>query len=111
MVETPAMRETFQIIGFSGLAFVVLGWLFVSFRDPSPGRERVEWLTTCSMYLGLLSLFAHLSLRAIERDSHVATVAFGFMFLFFCTGFIVCVAQTFKALRGLATKGADSATN
>ena len=63
------------------------------------------------MYLALLSLFAHLSLRAIERDSHIATFAFGFMFLFFSTGFVVCLVQTFSSLRGRSGKSRESATN
>lgn len=111
MVETPALREAFEIIGFSGLAVLVIGWLAVSFQTPSPRRERLEWLSACGMYLALLSLFTHLSLRAYERDSEVAVVAFGFLVLFFTTGFSICLKQTIASLRGRGAAGPESATN
>lgn len=110
MIETPAMRAFFEVTGWTGVALFVIGWLVVSFRPPGPRRERIEWLATCSMYLTFLSLFAHLSLRALERDSHVATAAFGFMFVFFTVGLFVCLTQTVGVLRG-KPKGPESATN
>lgn len=111
MIETPAMLAAFEVIGFSGLAVLVLGWLIVSFSAPGPRRERVEWLAACGMYVALLSLFVHLSLRAYERGSSAALVAFGFLVLFFSAGLAVCLNQTFAALRGRARKGAESTTN
>lgn len=111
MIETPAMLEAFEVIGFSGLAVLLLGWLVVSFSAPGPRRERVEWLAACGMYAALLSLFVHLSLRAYERGSTAAVIAFGFLVLFFTAGFFVCLSQTLAALRGRSTKGAESATN
>ena len=111
MVETPALREAFEIIGFSGLAVLVSGWLAVSFQTPGPRRERLEWLSACGMYLALLSLFTHLSLRAYENGSVVALVAFGFLVLFFSSGFAVCVTNTIASLRGRSSGGRESATN
>jgi hypothetical protein len=111
MIETPAMKEAFEVIGFSGVAVLVIGWLVVSFSKPGPRRERVEWVAACGMYLALLSLFVHLTIRAYERDSEAAMLAFGFLVLFFTSGFGVCVNQTITALRGGSTKGAESATN
>ena len=111
MIETPAMREAFEIIGFSGLAVLVLGWLVISFSEPGPRRERFEWIAACGMYAALLSLFVHLSLRAYESGSTVALVAFGFLVSFFSLGFVICAHHTLAALRGKSGKGAESATN
>ena len=111
MIETPTMLEAFEVIGFSGLALLVVGWLIVSFSAPGPRRERVEWVAACGMYAALLSLFVHLSLRAYERGSTAAVVAFGFLVLFFTAGFCVCFKQTLTALGGRSTKGPESATN
>ena len=111
MIETPAMLAAFEVIGFSGLAVLVIGWLLVSFSAPNQRRERIEWVAACGMYLALLSLFSHLTLRAFASGTHAAVVAFGFLVLFFTSGFIVCVNQTITALRGHSTKGPESATN
>ena len=111
MIETPAMKLAFEVIGFSGLAVLVIGWLIVSFSEPGKRRERVEWLAACGMYAALLSLFVHLTIRAYERDSEVAMLAFGFLVLFFTSGFAICLNQTVVSLRGKSTKGAESPTN
>lgn len=105
------MREAFEVIGFVGLAVLVTGWLVVSFTLPGLRRERIEWISTCGMYLALLSLFAHLCLRAIERDSHAATAAFGFLWIFFSIGLVICLTQTVASLRGRSTANRESATN
>ena len=111
MIETPAMKLAFEVIGFTGVAVLVLGWLIVSFSQPGPRRERVEWLAACGMYAALLSLFVHLTIRAYERDSEPAMLAFGFLVVFFTCGFFVCLNQTITSLRGQSTKIAESATN
>jgi hypothetical protein len=110
-IETPAMRAAFEVIGFTGLSILVIGWLLISFQTPSQRRERIEWISACGMYLALLSLFVHLSIRAYERDSHAAMAAFGFLVLFFTSGFTVCLTYTLTTLRGGTVGGADSATN
>ena len=111
MIETPAMLEAFEVIGFTGAAILVIGWLVVSFSPPTQMRERVEWVAACGMYLALLSLFTHLSLKSYANGTHAAVVAFGFLVLFFTTGFVVCLNQTVTALRGRSTKGVESAVN
>jgi len=111
VIETPAMREAFEVIGFSGLAVLVIGWLVISFSAPGQRRERLEWIAACGMYVALLSLFVHLSLRAYESGSTVALVAFGFLVVFFSAGLIVCLNHTVAALRGKSGKSAQSATN
>lgn len=110
-IETPAMRAAFEVTGITGLAILVIGWLAVSFATPSPRRERIEWVSACGLYLALLSLFVHLSIRAYERDSHAALAAFSFLVLFFTAGFLVCLSYTLAALRGRSTAQAESATN
>jgi hypothetical protein len=111
MIETPAMLEAFEVIGFTGFVVVVVGWLIVSFTPPTQRRERVEWVAACGFYLMLLSIFTHLSLKAYAKGSTGAVIAFGFFVLFFTTGFFVCLNQTITALRGRSTKGAESAVN
>jgi hypothetical protein len=111
MVETAAMRETFEVVGFSGLAVLVLGWLVVSFSAPGPRRERLEWIAACGMYVALLSLFLHLWLGAWGNGSTVKLVAFGFLVLFFSAGLLVCLHHTAAALRGHHGKDRESATN
>ena len=111
MIETPAMLEAFEVIGFTGFAIVVVCWLIVSFSPPTQWRERIEWVGACGFYLMLLSFFTHLSLKAYAKGTHAAVGAFGFLVLFFTTGFFVCLNQTVTALRGRSTKGAESAVN
>jgi hypothetical protein len=111
VVETAAMREAFELIGFSGLAVLVAGWLVISFSAQGPRRERLEWIAACGMYVALLSLFVHLSLRAWGNGSTVALIAFGFLVLFFSSGLLVCLHHTLAALRGRSRKGPESATN
>jgi len=111
MIETPAMKEAFEVIGFSGVAVLVIGWLIVSFTQPGLRRDRFEWMAACGMYLALLSFFVHLTLRAYERDNEAAMLAFGFLVVFFTSGFGVCVSQTITSLRGRSTKIVESAIN
>jgi hypothetical protein len=105
------MAEIVSTVGFVGLGILVLGWLLISFSAPGPRRERLEWIAACGMYVALLSLFVHLSLRAHGSGSTVALVAFGFLVVFFSAGLVVCLHHTLAALRGKGGKGAVSATN
>ena len=105
------MSDIVANVGVAGLALLVIGWLVVSFSAPGPRRERIEWLAACGMYVALLSLFVHLSLRAQENGSTAALVAFGFLALFFAAGLLVCLNQTVAALRGRRGKGTESATH
>ncbi len=97
-------------VGYGGLAILVVAWLVVSFTESSPRRAVVEWLGAFGLYVALLSLFTHLLGRALERDSTVGMLAFGFLAVFFAAGLLLCAVQVFASLRA-PRKTATSATN
>jgi hypothetical protein len=94
-----------------GFATVLIGWLIVSFSPPGPRRERVEWVAACGLYVVLVSIFTAFALVARAGGNSVVLVAFGFLVLFFSSGFAVCLTRTLASLRGRGGKGAESATN
>ena len=96
--------------GGSGVAVLLIGWLVVSFRRPSPRRARIEWIAVSGMYVALLMLFLNLARRAHAADSTLGLVAFGFLVAFFASGLAVCLFHTLSAFRG-PPKAAASATN
>ena len=98
------------IMGYAGVALLILAWLFVSLSAPSPRRVVVEWLGACGLYLALVSLFTSLSLRAQASGSTAALLAFGFLLALFGSGFVVSLVQTLLAFRepGRATSSAAS---
>ncbi|MFQ5415502.1 MAG: hypothetical protein ACE5FL_00490 [Myxococcota bacterium] len=98
------------VIGIAALAVLVVGWLVVSFSEPSPRRAVIEWLAATAMYTVLLMLFVHMVRRAIENDSTVALVAFGFLCFLFGGGLLVAAYRTIAAIRGDGESG-SSATN
>ena len=104
------MTEWIPAVGYAGLAVLVITWLMVSFMQPGPRRAILEWLGACGMYVALLMLFTHLLTRALEADSTVGLIAFGFLATFFSVGLILCLVQTVSALRGVVGDQA-SATN
>ncbi len=99
------------IVGYAGLAVLVVAWLVVSFSAESQRRAIVEWLGTCGMYLALLSLFVSLCLRAQANGSTAGLAAFGFLVALFGSGLVVSLVQTLLALRGPAGRGVSSATH
>ena len=98
------------LVGYLGVAVVVVGWLVVTFAKPSPRRVVVEWIATCGLYLSLLSLFVSLCLRAQATGSTPALVGFGFLVALFGSGLVVSLVQTLMALRG-PSRVTSSATN
>ncbi len=100
----------FGIVGFSALVWVVVGWLVVSFTVPSPRRTLVEWLSTCGLYVALISLFGSLLTRAHEAGSTFGTLAFGFLLLLFGVGLILAVVRLFRSL-GSERPAEESPTN
>jgi uncharacterized membrane protein len=102
--------EWVPIVGYVGLAVLVLAWLVVSFTQPGPRREVIEWLGASAMYVALLCLFVHLLGRSLEQESTVGTVAFGFLVAFFGAGLLLCLVQTVSSLRGSRGQ-VSSATN
>lgn len=98
------------MVGYGGLALLLLGWLIASFAAPSPRRVIVEWLGTCGMYVALLSLFVSLTLRAQQEGSTAALVAFGVLVALFASGLAVALVQTAISMRAPRAE-ASSATN
>ena len=88
----------------------MLLWLLVSFSEPGPRRDVLEWLGATAMYVALLALFVNLTNAARESDNTLALVAFGFLTLVFGIGLIVSLVNTLRSQRGLG-KSESSATN
>lgn len=97
-------------VGFGALGVLAVGWLVVSFSEPGPRRSRVEWLSATALFLALVSLFVNLVSKALEEQSRVSLVAFGFLLVVFCSGLVVSAVQTVLALRG-EHKAESSATH
>ncbi len=98
------------IIGFGAIGLVVVLWLVISFKEATPRRATLEWVAATCMYVALSMLFLNLILTAIEDDSTIALVAFGFLGAIFCSGFFVSLFHLVKSLRGSGS-AETSATN
>jgi len=99
-----------MIIGGVALGLLVVGWLVVSFSEPSPRRVVFEWISAAALYGVLTTLFSHLVLRAQAEGSTVALVAFGFLLALFASGMLVTLFRAFAAMLGGGGSG-TSATN
>jgi hypothetical protein len=82
-------------------------WLVISFSQPGPRRDVLEWLAAACLFLALAMFFLNLLL---EVESTLARVAFGFLELLFAAGGVVSLVNVFLARRGPA-KPRVSATN
>ena len=98
------------LVGYGAVAVLVIGWLVVSFSEPSPRRALLEWASASAMYVALLSLFVTLALRAHADGSTFVLVAFLFLCVLFGGGLLVSLYNTATALRAPG-KGAHGATN
>jgi hypothetical protein len=99
-----------QILWITMAALVFVGWLIASFTQPSPRRVVVEWAAADAMYVGFVSFFVFLTLRAQASGNTVALVAFGFLCVLFGGGLIAALWQTATSLAG-GKKTESSATN
>jgi hypothetical protein len=97
-------------IGLGAVAVVVIGWLWVSFAKPGRQRDAAAWIATLSLYVALLSLFVHLTSRALANDSTAGLIGFGFLASMFAIGLVLALARTVGTLRGRASRD-TSATN
>ncbi len=84
--------------------------LLVSFSEPGPRRDVLEWLGATAMYVALLALFLNLISTAREAGNILALVAFGFLAVLFGIGLVVSLVNTVRSRQGLG-KGQSSATN
>ena len=85
------------IIGFGAVCLFVVLWLVISFSQPGPRRDVLEWLAATCLFLALAMFFLNL---VREAESISARVAFGFLEFLFVAGSIVSLVQTVRALRG-----------
>ena len=88
----------------------MLLWLLVSFSEPGPRRDVLEWLGATAMYVALLMLFLNLCQAARESDNTLALLAFGFLVLVFGIGLVVSLVNTVRSGR-VQGKSQSSATN
>ena len=98
------------VMGGCALAVLVAGWLVVSFSAPGRKRTVAEWISATAIYGILSMLFVHLVRDAIEDDSTMRLVAFGFLCVFFAGGLLVSLYQTFASSKGDGDSG-SGATN
>ena len=98
---------TIGIVGFGAVGLCVVLWLVISFSQPSPRREVLEWLAASCLFLALAMLFLNL---VLEAESTLARLAFGFLEFLFAAGSVVSLVNTFRAGRGSA-KTQVSTTN
>ncbi|MBW1684076.1 MAG: hypothetical protein JRS35_03355 [Deltaproteobacteria bacterium] len=85
------------IVGFGTVGVFVVLWLVISFSQPSPRRDVLEWLAASCLFLALATLFLNL---VLEAESTLARVAFGFLQFLFSAGCVVSLVNTFRAGRG-----------
>jgi hypothetical protein len=95
------------IVGFGALGLLIVLWLVISFSQPGPRRDVLEWLAATCLFLALAMLFLNL---VLEAESISARVAFGFLEFIFAAGSIVSLVHVFRAGRGPA-KPQASTTN
>lgn len=100
------------IVGYGALGLLVVLWLVISFSQPSPRRETLEWGGAVCLYLALCMLFLNLVLRAVASGNKLALVAFGFLGVIFVAGGLVSLYNLFRSLGGSGSgKSQASATN
>jgi len=85
------------MVGFGAVGLCVVLWLVISFSQPSPRRDVLEWLAATCLFLALATLFLNL---VLEAESTLARVAFGFLQFLFSAGCVVSLVNTFRAGRG-----------
>jgi hypothetical protein len=100
----------FQMIWIASASVLFVGWLVVSFTPPSARRAVVEWISASAMYLGLLTFFISIGLKAQESGNTLLLIAMGFLCVMFGGGLIVSLSKILAALAG-GKKSDDSATN
>ena len=99
------------IVGFGSLGLLVVLWLVISFTQPSPRRETLEWTGAFCLYVGLCMLFLNLVLRALEAGNTFALIAFGFLGVVFVMGGCVSLFNLFRSLGRSGARAQASATN
>ena len=91
-------------------SIVIVGWLVVSFSEPSRTRAFIEWFSATAMFAGLFTFFIFLTQKAHAADNTFAVFAFGFLCVLFGGGLTVSTWHTVSAL-GREKKTESSTTN
>lgn len=91
--------DAIGIVGFGAVGLFVVLWLVVSFSEPGPRRDVLEWIAATCLFLALAMFFLNLLLEA-ERT--FARVAFGLLEFLFASGTVVSLVSVFRARRGPA---------
>ena len=91
--------SVFEMVGYSAVGVLVVGWLVVSFTGPSSTRTVIEWFSATCLYVALTALFANLCHRAWSTDNTFALVAFGFLLVVFTSGTVVSLVNTAMSFR------------
>ena len=100
----------FQIIWITCASILFVGWLVVSFTAPSRRRTLVAWVSATAMYLGLLTLFISIALKAHASGNLFLLIAIGLLCVMFGGGLVVSLSHTLTAL-GSGKRSEHSATN
>jgi hypothetical protein len=85
------------IIGFGAVGLLVVLWLVISFSEPGPRRDVLEWLAATCLFVALAMLFLKL---VLEVESTLARAAFGFLEFLFAAGGVVSLVNVFRVQRG-----------
>jgi hypothetical protein len=102
--------DPLAITGYAALALLVVGWLVISFSEPGPRREILEWASATALYLALLTIFVRGVRWAMAEDSTAGLVGFALLCLLFGSGLVVSLWNTLRSGR-TASKAQASATN
>ncbi len=94
-----------EIVGFTSLGLLVIGWLVVSFLAPGKTRSRVARVAATCMFLALLCLFVHWFQGALRKEDMLEMIAFGFLSAIFTGGLVVSI---FKAVGEFIGRGSAS---
>ena len=97
-------------VGYAALGLLVVGWLVISFREPSSLREILEWASASALYLALLMLFVRGVRWAVTEDSTAGLLGFGLLCTIFGSGLVISLWNTLRSGR-TASKTQASATN
>ena len=101
----------FQIIWIASASVLFLGWLVVSFTEPSGRRTLIEWISVCAMYSGLVTFFIHIGLGAQASGNTLLLCAMGLLVVMFGGGLLVSLRKLIGALIGGGQRSEETATN
>ena len=102
--------DPLAIVGYTALGLLVAGWLGVSFSEPGPRRDILEWASASALYLALLTIFVRGVRWALAADSTAGLLGFGLLCLLFGGGLVMSLWNTLRSGRS-GPKAQASTTN